>query len=167
MTPSPLRMIITGLSLTLAGLLFGLGFSWSVEHEARLVAHDAYQPVFVQIGGNGDGDGWRARAREITKRSVAHRRAADTHGHGVNMGILLILVGLLTPLFADQSSINRRLLLLLGVSAVVYPIGLFLQFFAFTLAGEIVSAAGATGTIAALAALLVRFWKAIDRLAAG
>lgn len=164
MTSWTLRIAVTGLSLILAGFLFGLAFSWAVDHEARLVAHDAYRPVFEQIANSGNGDAWPAMERRISERSVAHRRAADTHGHSVNMGILLVLFGLLAPIFADRSGSNGRLLLLLGISAVVYPIGLSLQFFMLTLVGEIVSAAGAIGAIAALVALLIRFWKAVDRL---
>ena len=159
------RMTLAGLMLILAGFVFGLVFSWSVGHEARLVAHDSYQPVFEAIADDGSQAEWRALEQGITERSIAHRRAADTHGHSVNMGILLILVGLLAPLFADRGS--TRLLLALAVAAVVYPIGLSLQFFGLTTAGEFVSAAGAIGAIVALGALLVRSWKAIDELEAG
>jgi hypothetical protein len=161
------RMILAGLLLILAGFVFGLCFSSSVGHEARLVAHDSYQPVFEAIADDGSQAEWRALERGITERSIAHRRAADTHGHSVNMGILLILVGLLAPLFAERAGAHRPLLLVLAVSAVVYPIGLSLQFFRLTTAGEIVSAAGAIGAIAALGALLIRFWKAVDTLESG
>ena len=158
------RLILTGLALVLAGFVFGLVFTWSVDHEARLVAHDAYGQVFEEAARSGSTGEWRNVEQEATARSVAHRRAADTHGHSINMGILLILVGLLAPLFADRGAANGRLLLVLAVSSVVYPVGLSLQFLTLTLAGEVVSAAGAIGAIGALTALLVRFWKAVDHL---
>jgi hypothetical protein len=159
-------MFVAGLLLILAGFLFGLAFSWSVDHQARLVAHEAYQSVFESLVQEGDRNAWRMLEQDATERSIAHRRAADTHGHAVNMGILLILVGLLAPLFPTGGN-PGRLLMALAASAVVYPVGLCLQFFTLTLAGEIVSAAGAIGAIAALAALLVRSWRAIDNLDAG
>jgi hypothetical protein len=76
--------------LILGGFIFSLIFSWSVDHQARLVAHDAYEPVFEQIARNGGDDSWRILEEEISRVSIAHRRAADVHGHSINMGILLI-----------------------------------------------------------------------------
>jgi len=158
------RFVIVGLILVLGGFIFSLIFSWSVDHQARLVAHDAYQPVFEQIARNGGDDSWSILEEEISRVSIAHRRAADVHGHSINMGILLILLGLLAPLVNQADSGNNRILLSLVLSAVVYPAGLVLQFLTLTVAGEVVSAIGAAGAILALAALYVRAWKAVDTI---
>jgi hypothetical protein len=158
------RFVIVGLILILGGFIFSLIFSWSVDHQARLVAHDAYQPVFEQIARNGGDDSWRILEEEISRVSIAHRRAADVHGHSINMGILLILLGLLAPLVNQADSGNNRILLSLVLSSVVYPAGLVLQFLTLTVAGEAVSAIGAAGAILALAALYLRAWKAVDTI---
>jgi hypothetical protein len=160
------RLVIVGLMLILGGFIFSLIFSWSVDHQARLVAHDAYQTVFEQIARNDGDESWRILEEEISRVSVAHRRAADVHGHSINMGILLILLGLLAPLLSQADSGNSRVLLLLALSSVVYPAGLLLQFLTLTVAGEVVSAIGAAGAILALAALYVRVWKAVDMIGA-
>jgi hypothetical protein len=158
------RFVIVGLILILGGFIFSLIFSWSVDHQARLVAHDAYQPVFEQIARNGGDDSWRILEEEISRVSIAHRRAADVHGHSINMGILLILLGLLAPLVNQADSGNNRILLSLVLSSVVYPAGLVLQFLTLTVAGEAVSVIGAAGAILALAALYLRAWKAVDTI---
>lgn len=156
------RLTIVGLLLILAGFAFALLFSWSVGHQPRLVAHDAYQPVFEAIAGGGE---WRELEEEITASSVTHRRAADVHGHSINMGILLILIGLFAPLASANGDRDYRLLAGMAAAAVVYPAGLFLQFLGLKLAGEVVSAIGAASAVAVLAALGLRLSRAVDRLA--
>ncbi|MEX2124807.1 MAG: hypothetical protein WD795_13010 [Woeseia sp.] len=159
------RLIGVGLLLILAGFVFALLFGWSTGHQARLVAHDAYQPLFEQIAGTGGGDGeWRAVEEEISRNSITQRRAADVHGHSINMGILLILIGLLSSVVNRNGGIDNRLLFSLAVTAVVYPAGLFLQFLGLKLAGEVVSAIGAAGAVATLAVLYWRFSRAVDNL---
>lgn len=156
------RLATVGLLLILAGFVFALLFTWAAGHEARLVAHDAYQPVFERIARAGGSDGeWRALEKEISRNSIAHRRAADVHGHSVNMGVLLILIALLAPLASRN---DGRLLLAAAVAAVVYPVGLLLQFFELRLAGEVVSAIGAAGAVAAIAWLCFRLSRAVDNL---
>lgn len=158
------RLIGLGLLLILAGFVFALLFSWSTGHETRLAAHDAYQPVFEWIAGAGAGSAeWRELENEISRNSVAQRRAADVHGHSVNMGILLILIGLLSALVSRDGGLDSRLLAAIAAAAVIYPAGLLLQFFELRLAGEAVAAVGGAGALAALAALYVRLSRAVDR----
>jgi hypothetical protein len=157
------RLIGIGLLLILAGFLFALLLNWSTGHEARLVAHDAYQPVFERIA-SGDGE-WRELEQAISRNSIAQRRGADVHGHSVNMGILLILIGLLSSIINRNGGIDGRLLLAMAAAAVIYPTGLLLQFMEPGLLGEAVAAVGAAGSVAVLAALYVRLSRAVDKLA--
>lgn len=156
------RFVLAGLVLMTAGFVFGLLFSLWVGHEARLVAHDAYRPVFELIASEGAGAEWQSLEAGISTRSVAHRRAADVHGHGINTGVLLILLGLLMPVLGEIRGRRAAVLPVLAASAFVYPLGLFLQYLTFTVAGEIVTALGAVGMIVALAALYLRFARGLD-----
>jgi hypothetical protein len=156
------RLTIIGLLLILAGFVFALLFSWSVGHQPRLVAHDAYQSVFEEIVARGGSGEWREFEQQTTRSSVTHRRAADVHGHSINMGILLIMIGLFTPL---ASRAGARLLTGMAAAAITYPAGLFLQFLGLKLAGEVVSAVGAVGAVALLAAFGFKLSKAVDALA--
>lgn len=169
MTNWQTRLVLAGLILVFAGFVFGLVFSLAVDHQPRLVAHDAYEPVFVQIGAGVAEESWQPSVAAISRVSIAHRRATDVHGHATNMGIVLMLIGLLAPVLVAAKSqwttIDRGLLSGLAVSSVVYPLGLFLQFLRFITAGEIVAALGAVGAIVCLAGLYVRLWKGVDRLA--
>jgi hypothetical protein len=158
------RFIVAGLVLIAAGFVFGLLFSLSVDHEARLVAHDAYRPVFELIARDGSGADWQPVEEAVSTRSVAHRRAADVHGHCINLGILLILLGLLLPAAGEVRGPRTALLPALAASAFVYPLGLFLQYLTFKAAGEIVSALGAIGVIAACAGLYLQISRGVDAL---
>lgn len=156
------RFILAGLVLMAAGFVFGLLFSLSVDHQARLVAYDAYQPVFEAIARDGASAQWQPLEQAISARSVAQRRAVDVHGHSINMGVLLILTGLLIPVMGELRDRRALLLPVLVASAFVYPLGLLLQYFRWTAAGEIVAALGAVGAIGALAALLLLIARSVD-----
>ncbi|MEJ8569680.1 hypothetical protein [Elongatibacter sediminis] len=168
MTAWTQRMVLAGLVLILLGFVFALVHSLSYGHQARLVAHDAYRPVFEEIAATGDETSWQETEAEITAVSVAQRRAADTHGHAVNMGILVILIGLLTPLFerarSGDGGAPRGAGIAFALFAGLYPVGLFLQYLRLTTAGEIVAAIGAVGAIACLAWLFLKLRKAVDGL---
>jgi vacuolar-type H+-ATPase subunit I/STV1 len=158
------RFIVAGLVLMTIGFVFGLVFSLSVDHEARLVAHDAYRPVFELITREGGRAEWQPLEEAVSARSVAHRRATDVHGHSINLGMLLILLGWLLPVIGDVRGPRSALLPALAASAFVYPLGLFLQYLTFEVAGEIVSALGAIGVIAALAGLYLEISRSVDSL---
>lgn len=164
------RTVLAGLVLILLGFLFALAHSLAYGHQARLAAHDAYRPVFEEIAASGNEADWRKTQAAITAISVAHRRAADTHGHAVNMGILVILIGLLTPLFerarSDDVGTPRGAGIAFVLFAGLYPVGLFLQYLRLTTAGEAVAAVGAVGAIACLAWLFLKLVNAVDRLGA-
>jgi len=42
----PQRLTLMGLLLIFTGFVFALFFSWSVDHQPRLVSHDAYHAAF-------------------------------------------------------------------------------------------------------------------------
>lgn len=157
-------VMLSGLALVLAGLVFAVGVSYLVEHESRLVAHDAYQPTFeVLMQDPADGE-WQAELAQANRTSITHRRAAGVHTHSINMGILLILVALLIPLLSQLGSQSPWLSWAMIGAAWVYPLGLLLQFAGLTLAGEVLAAIGAAAAIAALAWLFRVLSRAIDTM---
>lgn len=156
------RFVLSGLVLIAAGFLFALVFTLSLDHEARLVAHDAYRPVFELIAGQGESAEWQPLEEAISARSKAHRRAVDVHGHAINMGVLLVLIGLLMPLMSETAGRHAAPLAALIASAFLYPLGLMLQLFRFVTAGEILAAIGAIGAIGALAVLFLALVRRLD-----
>ncbi len=164
MNPISRLVMLAGLALVVAGLAFALGVSYFVDHEARLVAYDAYQPTFEAVMQDAIDSKWQAELAQANRISVAHRRAADVHTHSVNMGILLILIGLLMPLLSRLKKQSPWVLWAMISSAWIYPLGLLLQFAGLTQVGEALAALGAALAIAALVWLFRILSRALDTI---
>ncbi len=156
-------VVIAGLALIVVGLLFGLVFAYTMDHEARLVVADAYQPVFELLGENTATD-WQALQEKINAQSLTHASAITFHAHSINMGVLLILVGLLVPLLARAEGSGMPLLAGFVVAACLYPAGLLLIALKLTFVGEIVAALGAGLAIAVFALLFLKFSAALKSI---
>ncbi len=157
-------VVTAGLALIVAGLLFGLVFAYATDHQARLVAADAYQPVFELLGENTATD-WRGLQDKINAQSMAHASAITFHAHSINMGVLLILVGLLVPLRAHALGSGAALIVGFVVAACLYPAGLLLIALKVTFVGEVVAAVGAGFAIAVFALLFLKFSQALKSIA--
>ena len=157
-------VVIAGLALIIGGLLFGLVFAYVVDHQARLVTADAYQPVFELLGQNTATD-WRALQEKINAQSLTHASAITFHAHSINMGVLLILIGLLVPLLARAEGSGMPLLAGFVVAACLYPAGLLLIALKLTFVGEVVAALGAGLAIAVFALLFLKFSAALKSIA--
>lgn len=159
------NVLLAGLALVVAGLVFGFVFGFYADHEARLVAYDAYEPTFEAVMRKETASAWQAELEQANIASRTQRYAATVHTHGVNMGMLLILVGLLTPLLGQLLRQSRLLLWAIGSAAWIYPLGLLLKFAGLTRSGEAMAALGAALAIAAMLWLLVSISRALDSLA--
>ncbi len=84
--------------------------------------------------------------------------------HSINMGVLLILVGLLVPLLARAEGSGMPLLAGFVVAACLYPAGLLLIALKLTFVGEIVAALGAGLAIAVFALLFLKFSAALKSI---
>jgi ABC-type thiamin/hydroxymethylpyrimidine transport system permease subunit len=155
-------IVVAGLILILAGLLFGLVFSYSVDHRTRLITNDAYQPVFELISEGAEDEDWQALQREINSASRIYARAIDVHTHSTNLGILVMLMGLLYPVFSGGRHFGGALTIGLVLAAWLYPAGLMLQMFQSTLFGEVVAAVGSGLAIGTFALLLVGIWRGLE-----
>lgn len=160
------RFVVAGLILILAGFLFGLVFSYLVDHRSRLVTNDAYQPVFELISEAAEDADWQALQKKINSASRIYARAIDVHTHSINLGILVMLMGLLYPLFSGGRHFGRALATGFILAAWLYPAGLMLQMFQFTLFGEVAAAVGAGLAIGTFALLLVGIWRGLESRAA-
>ena len=156
--------VFAGLTLGVLGLAFGLVFNYAVDHEARLVEYDAYRTTFEAIMEEG-GTQWEERAADTTAHAMTHRRAAGVHTHAINMGVVLLLSGLLVPLLARGDPRRSRLAVwgLIG-AAWIYPLGLLVQFAGLTRAGQTLAGVGAALAIAALILLFTQVSAALKSL---
>ena len=153
-------MLYLGLILILSGLLFGLWFTYSVDHNTNITTKDSYEEVFLMLAEKNPQ--WEPLVDKINLQSEINRRAIDTHTHSINMGLLAILIALLYPFFRGS-----KLPLSIGfvLAAWIYPIGMAMQMLQWKFAGEIVAALGAGAAVVIFAIIFWRVKNNIDALA--
>ena len=158
------KLIFTaGLALILVGFLLGLAINYFTDHRARLVSKDAYEPVFVLISEKGTDVDWHELQKEINASNRFNAHAIGVHTHSINMGILLLLVGLLFPLFHTGQR-SDPVLSGIVIAAWTYPIGLMLQMLNFIKLGEIIAALGACLVIGIFVLVFIRVSRALDSI---
>lgn len=162
MNPLSRNVVLGGLGLVVAGLVFALVVSFYLDRETRLVAYDAYRPAFSAVAQDRDDVLWRAELALANQTSLAHRRAAAVHTHSVNMGILLILIGLLAPLLGRLGKQSTWLISATIGAAWIYPSGLLLKFAGLIAWGEALAGIGAALAIAAMLLLFTNLSRAVD-----
>jgi len=157
--------MLSGVALAVASLVFALVNNYVLDHQARLVEYDAYQPVLQSIADGAETAQWQESLQEINQHSQLHRKASVFHTHAIKMGILLMLVGLFLPLFGDESRKQPVLLVrsFLGF-ACLYPAGLLLQYLGLVLPGQILAAIGALLAICTLGLLYRSLARALDSI---
>ena len=157
------QVVVTGLLLIAAGFLFGLVMTFAADHQTRLLVNDSYSEVFVLLSRDGSSNESKAIQDEADRKALSYSRAVGFHTHSINMGILVILGGLLLPLVGAHG--RRRTLTIYGFvfAACLYPIGLLLTLFGLELVGEIAAAAGAILAIATFAVI----WLGISQALSG
>jgi len=156
--------VVCGVALAVASLVFALINNYVLDHQARLVEYDAYQPVLQSIVDGAETEQWQESLQEINQHSALHRKASVFHTHAIKMGILLMLVGLFLPLLGESR--NQPVLLVrsfLGF-ACLYPAGLLLQYLGLVLPGQILAAIGALLAICTLGLLYRSLTRALDSI---
>jgi len=142
-----------GLVLVTAGLLFGLLYGWLVGHGTLLVLKDSYGAA-VQAAAERNAAGMQAGLKSGQKANYKLVRAVDVHTHLIKMGTVLLLAGLLWPLAGNGKS--WRLAGALIASAVIFPLGVFLEIYTHSRIAQGVAGLGAGLTILIFAGMC---WK--------
>lgn len=147
------RTIVIGLVLIIIGFLYGFGYSYLVNHESLLQRRDAYEPVFIHLAQDFDTTKESEvldSLNQISQQNVAYIRAVGAHTHAINLGLLVIFVGLLLAVAFDNYEKARWLVISLLGGACAYPAGLALQSAGFVVAGEVFALLGSAAVVIAL-----------------
>jgi len=142
-------LIVAGLTLVTAGLLFGFVYGFVVEHGTLLVLKEAYG-ASLRNAAAGD---WEASRFAFASGRFANYilvRAVDVHTHLIKMATLVLLLGLLWPLIRSRAS-SRAAAFVLG--AVLFPAGVFAEIYTTSIMAKGLAALGAGIAILSLAAI--------------
>lgn len=164
---APARMlVVSGLGLMLASIVFAMVFSLSAGHQPRLAAYDDYRNALNTIVASQGTDQVDAEAviGVATQSAQAHRHASSVHTHLLKLGLLLSVMGLYAALLEQAKNSGRTVCVALICSALVYGGGLLLQFFGIGVIAQGISALGAGSIIVSLACLYHQLIRAVDTL---
>lgn len=158
-------LVICGVSLILSGLVFGIGFGFVADHASVMTVKDWYQPAFVGLSEGlanktGNMSDHMALIESIGQRATQYRRAVGAHAHAINLGLVMIILGLILGFAFTDKRYAKWVAWALAVGGCVYPVGLVLQAFGLVFLGEAFSVMGAGLMLAGLGSiLLVLFLK--------
>ena len=155
-----LRLLITGLILILAGFLYGMVHTISVEHSPRLQLREDYKVAFTQAAE----EGLNAQSSETTMnsiasvnaRSVEYQRAIGAHTHAIYLGLMLIILGLILNFALDDFRYKSHIAISLAAGAAIYPLGLALQAGGLILAGEAFALLGSVTVIGCIGLIVLK-----------
>ncbi|MBT7951520.1 MAG: hypothetical protein HN764_07840 [Gammaproteobacteria bacterium] len=158
MEPLQKRLVVCGVGLILAGLVYGHAYSFISNHTALLTIKDDYQAIFVDVtrsvNTNAGGSFASNDIDDINSKSTQHRRAVGAHAHAINLGLLITIIGLILSFALAGNKHACKIGYGLLTGSICYPTGLALQAMGLVLAGEAFALLGAALVLGCLAITL-------------
>ncbi len=152
-------LVLAALACMLGASLYGAIHGRAHGDETRLVLREQYAPAFLAAA-RGDVASAQALLARGQARQVAVGRAVSVHAHLGNLGVLLLLAGLVLPLTGWGRRGRQVVAAGLIAGAVLYPLGIHLQIGALGIAiPRAIAGAGALLTLGSVAALLAGVFR--------
>ena len=162
---SPEKVLLGGgLLLLVAGLLFGAGYGYVVQHQTLLVLRESYRDLLASSAA-GDAAGAQAALAQAQRMNYAYVRAVDVHTHMIKLASVVLLVGLMYPLVALSDTARRRLAILFLAGSWLFPAGVFTEIFSHRLLPQALAAGGALLVVASLAGIVLGLWRGLRQSA--
>lgn len=118
-------LLLGGIGLILAGMLFGDIFAVFVLHQnAAHVSASLADAAHAALAGNASAVS--ARFREVGRFLENRGTKVDTHAHMIDFGYLALMLAILQPWIALSEAARRILAWLFLVGACLLPVGVFL-----------------------------------------
>lgn len=158
------RVVVGGLILILAGFIYGGVYTVLVDRTSLLQIKDSYSSVFLIVAEKSEAKNAAdilLQLGQLQDLRVRYTRAIGAHVHAINLGLVVILAGLLLPLTRLTPDKGRWLATLFLGGGAIYPIGLSLQAGGYLFVGEVFAVLGSGSMVVAtglflLSLLLVR-----------
>jgi hypothetical protein len=149
MTGARKLLIIGGLVLATAGMLYGLYYALCVEHQTLDGMGAALTGAFVHAADRHLLES-RAAIDEYARTKYVYVRQVDVHSHSIGLAMLLIVLGIAFDhiAFAERTRLCIAAVLLTG--SIVFPLGVWLQ---TTVQGPLPSVLAIVGSALVIGAL--------------
>ena len=157
--PAARRLLIGGVALVVAGMVFGDLFAVFVLHQNNARIGDA---LFAAAQAVGQGDGATINAQFAAIGGFLENRGTkvDAHSHIVHLGYLALLLAMLQPWSAFSRPAKERLATFFLICSVLLPVSIFLIHYVglayspFAFIGWASMAADASGFLLVIAVIL-------------
>ena len=156
MSSSRKILIISGVTLAVWGMGFGLYYALFVEHQTLDKIGGSLAASFSNAA-SGDVIASRAALQTYADTQFDYVRSVDVHSHWIGLAMLLIVLGVAFDRVRFHE--NRKLLLAwaLVIGSVTFPLGVILQTLDRGRITQAVAAIGAALVIIALAIIALGF----------
>jgi hypothetical protein len=146
-------LIISGLTLALWGMSFGLYYALLAEHQALDKIGRSLAESFTH-GAEGDLFLSRASLQTYADAQYDYVRSVDVHSHWIGLAMLLIVFGVVFDRVSFPESRRMLLAWMLVAGSVTFPLGVVLQTLDRGFIPQAIAAVGAGLVIIALAAIV-------------
>ncbi len=148
-------LILGGLLLALLGLVYGLVYTYIVDHQTLPRLREHYRGAFVAAA-EGDAAQVESELEEGQAMNYRYVRAIDVHTHWLKMASVAILLGLILPLVQWNRKARRALAVVFLAGGLIFPLGVFAQIVSDSVVPQAVAAGGAALAIVSVAGVLWR-----------
>lgn len=152
------HLVVCGVGLILAGLVYGHAYSLISNHTALLTIKDDYQAIYVDVSQAVDKNASESDILDdiniVNAKSTRYRRAVGAHAHAINLGLLITIVGLIFSFALAGSRHASKIAYGFLTGCICYPVGLALQAMGQVVAGEAFALLGASLVLACLSITL-------------
>jgi hypothetical protein len=150
-------LVLGGIALAAAGMLYGLHYAVFVEHQTLDRLGGSLASGFAHAARRQMSDA-RADVASYGETKYDYVRQVDLHSHWIGLGMLLILLGVAfdSVAFSKRMQLVTAFALLIG--STMFPLGVILETVSHDAAyARALAVAGSALVIAALAAVTVGF----------
>lgn len=147
-------LLVGGFLVVLLGLVYGLVYTFLVDHQTLPRLREPYRALFVAAAEK-DVGGLESALAAAQAQNYEYVRAIDVHTHLIKMASLAIMIGLIFSVVQWDERQRYALAVLFLSSAVIFPLGVFAEIFSRSLIPQVVAAGGALLAIVSLGLILV------------
>ena len=159
MTRSGRLLLVGGIVLAAAGMLYGLHYALFIEHQTLEHMGESLEGAFTQAAT----ENWaNAETNLMAYADTKYKyvRQVDAHSHWIGLAMLMIVLGVVFERVGFSEPARRWLAIVLWVGSVLFPLAVLLETSSGgRVLGSILAVFGSAGVTIPLAGVAVGFLR--------
>ena len=149
-------LIVGGIALALLGMIYGLWYAVSEEHQ-ELDGIGKSLTMSFSAAAKQDSAAAGAALREYKELKYSYDRHVDAHGHWIGLAMVLVVLGIGLERVGFNKGLTTILAAGLVLGSFLFPLGVLWQTFGHGLAPQAITVVGTALVILSLAGITVGF----------